>query len=140
MQDTHVSNKGKKKETQFPQGPPMFGSISPIKSNPEEKKSIRTPLPKVVQVDKPAKLMVERPQDDEGLQKQKAVSAKMGAANAQAVQSVFSAPGKKKTTSAQAESKQVQCDIFPINPPLLSDAESFTRVLSIKRVFFCPIY
>ena len=118
----------------------MFWSISPIKSNPEEKKSIRNPLPKVVQVDKHAKLMVERPQDDECLQKQKAVSAKMRAANAQAVQRVSTAPGKKKTTAAQTESKHVQCDIFPINPPLLSDAESFSRVLSIKRVFHCPIY
>ena len=111
----------------------MFVSISFIKSNPEEKKCIRTPLPKVVEIDKP-------PQDDEGLYKQKAVSAKMGSANAQAVQRVSTAPGKKKTTAAQTESKHVQCDIFPINPPLLSDAESFTRVLSIKRVFFCPIY
>jgi hypothetical protein len=61
-----------------------------------------------------------------------------GPANAQAVQTVFKAPCKKKVTAAQTESKQVQCDI--VNPPLFSDAESFSRVLSIKRVYFCPVY
>ena len=64
----------------------------------------------------------------------------MGAANAQAVQTISKAPSKKKATAAQTESKHVQCDIFPDIPPLFSDAESFSRVLSIKRVFFCPVY
>lgn len=63
-----------------------------------------------------------------------------GAANPQAVQTVSKALCKKKATAAQTESKQVQCDIFPVNPPLFSDAESFSRILSIKRVFFCPVY
>ena len=34
----------------------MFGSISPIKSNPEKKKACRTPTPKVVVVEQPTRL------------------------------------------------------------------------------------
>ena len=104
----------------------MFEKISPIKSSSEKKKACKTPTPRVVVVEQPLRLKSERSQDDQVLLKERAVSAKMGAASAH--------------SQAQTESKHVQCDIFPINPPLYSDAESFSRVVSIKRVFFCPVY
>jgi hypothetical protein len=118
----------------------MFEKISPIKSSSEKKKACKTPTPRVVVVEQPLRLKSERSQDDQVLLKERAVGTKIGAASAQAAKAVSKASVKEKAAQAQTESKHVQCDIFPINPPLYSDAESFSRVVSIKRVFFCPIY
>ena len=118
----------------------MFGRFSPIKSNPEKKKASTTPPPRLMVVEKPVRLRSERSQDDQVLLKDRAVSPKMGAASAQPAKALSKPSFKKKAAQAQTESKNVQCDIFPVNPPLYSDAESFSRVVSIKRVFFCPVY
>ena len=92
-------------------------------------------------VEQPVRLRSERSQDDhQVLLKERAAGAKMGAAKAEAAKTVPKPSFKEKAARAQTESKHVQCDIFPVNPPLYSDAESFSRVVSIKRVFFCPVY
>ena len=45
---------------------------------------------------------------------------------------------KKRVAAPKKLSQEIQCDIF--HPPLYQDMLSFTRILSIKRVFYCQVH